>query len=352
MALLVFMLPVILCIASYVINLAYMETARTELQISTDVATRAAGRMLAVTGDQDQAIAAADRFLQMNPYSNREISVGGTDIVFGVSTRTDETQRYVFAPGENPNAVSLRSFGEDDVEMIFPTLGVQTYFRPIKQAICTQIELDISIVLDRSGSMAYASDEISGGDPPQSAPPGWSSGDPVPPNARWLDTIAAVQEFLNIMQTSSHDERVSLCTYSTKSATDVKLTDDYASITAEMQDHSLKFDGGYTNIGAGILEGAAALSDKKLARPWASRILILMSDGIHNTGTEPIPASQQAANEKIMIFTVTFSDEAEQSKMAEVASNGGGKHYHAADSAQLAEAFRDIAKSLPTLITF
>ncbi|EMI47280.1 von Willebrand factor type A [Rhodopirellula sp. SWK7] len=350
--LLVLLLPAMLAIAAYCINIVYMELARTELQISTDVATRAAGRVLAVTGDQKLAISAADRFLQANPYMNQSISIGGADIVFGKSSRSAENERYLFSEAKNANAVSMRAFGDQDVPMLFPTLGVPVQFRPIKRAIATQVELDVAIVLDRSGSMAYAYDEVASRNPPASAPTGWKMGDPIPPNARWLDTVAAVNGFLDIMESSSHDEMVSLSTYSDKSKTDVKLSGDYVEIRNAMHDHSMRFKGGATNIGDGILEGGKALGDKKLARPWASRILIVMSDGIHNTGTLPVPAAQQVANEKIMIYTVTFSDEANVAEMEAVASKGGGQHYHAKDAAQLADAFEQIAKSLPTLITF
>lgn len=350
--LLVIFLPVLLAVACYCVNLVYMELARTELQISTDVATRAAGRVLAVTGDKNQAIAAADRLLQANPYVNQSITISGTDVVFGRSTRSDENQRYKFSADRRTNAVSMRSFGQDEVPLLFPTMGVPIKFRPIKQAISTQLELDVAIVLDRSGSMAYSHNESSYNPVPASAPPGWEMGDVIPEHARWLDTVAAVNGFLDIMTSSSHDERVSLSTYNEMSTTDVKLTNEYGAIREAMHAHSLQFKGGATNIGAGILEGGLALSDKKLARPWATRIMILMTDGNHNTGTLPIPAAQQTAQEKVMIYTVTFSDEANVNDMTIVAETAGGQHYHAQDAVQLAEAFKQIARSLPTLITF
>ncbi|MEP3927854.1 vWA domain-containing protein [Rhodopirellula bahusiensis] len=349
---LVILLPVMLAVAAYCINVVYMEMARTELQISTDLATRAAGRVLAVTGDKGEAIDAAERLLEANPYLNRTLSIGDADIIFGKSTRTEENRRYEFTPDKKVNSVSLRGFGADDVPMLFPTMGVPIEFRPIKQAVATQVELDIAIVLDRSGSMAFAHDEVAKNGSPAAAPPGWKMGHAVPKDARWLDTVAAVNGFLDIMDDSSHDERVSLSTYSDKSKADVKLTSDYTEIRAAMNTHSRKFKGGATNIGSGILAGGKTLGDKELARSWASRVLIVMSDGIHNTGTEPVPAAQQVANEQIMIFTVTFSDEANIQEMEKVAVSGGGQHFHAKDSQQLAEAFRKIAKSLPTLITF
>ena len=58
-----------------------------------------------------------------------------------------------------------------------------------------------------------------------------------------------------------------------------------------------------------------------------------------------------AAGEGILIFTVTFSNEAEQWRMKDVASKGKGMHFHATDVNELKLVFAAIAKCLPTLIT-
>ncbi len=76
-----------------------------------------------------------------------------------------------------------------------------------------------------------------------------------------------------------------------------------------------------------------------------------MTDGIHNTGSDPIAAATAAAASGIMIFTVTFSDEADIARMQQVALIGNGKHYHATSAAQLSTVFAEIAASLPTLLT-
>ena len=94
------------------------------------------------------------------------------------------------------------------------------------------------------------------------------------------------------------------------------------------------------------------LGEKKYARSWATRVLIVLTDGIHNTGTDPIYAASQAASENILIYTVTFSTEADIAKMQTVAEIASGKHFHAKNGSELAEAFREIAQSLPTLVTF
>ena len=345
------MLPVVLAIASYGINVVYMELARTELQITIDVATRAAGRILAVTGDRQQAIAVADKLMKENPFANEKMTLRGSDIVFGVSTRFSDSERYKFSSGTNPNAVQIKANGTIKVPMLFPTLGVPIQFRPIKTSISTQAELDIALVLDRSGSMAYSANEVSGNYNPAAAPPGWSFGDPVPPQSRWLDAVDAVQQFLNLLEGSNQDERVSMSSYSDRAKTDVNLMSNYLETKQAMSGYSKKFNSGATNIGDGILAGASALGNKKHARSWASRVMIVLTDGIHNIGTDPLIAAKKAAAQNIQIYTVTFSSEADVASMQRVAAAGSGKHFHALNGSQLVDAFDEIARSLPTLIT-
>lgn len=352
MVLLAVLFPVVLAIAAYAINVVYMELARTELQITTDVAARAAGRVLAVTGSQQQAVEAAERLMEANPFVNETLSQDTADILFGISTRLAETERYSFREGQHPNAVCIAAKGKVQVPMLFPTMGIPVDFRPTKSSISTQTVLDIALVIDRSGSMAYAANESSNGRNPRASPRGWAFGLGIPPDARWTDAVNAVDGFLNLMKESSHDEHVSLSSYSSKSKTDVNLTDNYDAIDRAMANYSAKFEGGSTNIGDGILEGAKTLSDKAIARPWATRVMIVLTDGIHNVGTDPYYAAQRAAAENILIYTVTFSNEADTSSMEHVAQIGSGKHFHAVTADQLAEAFEDIARSLPTLITY
>lgn len=351
-AMLALMLPVVLAIAAYAINVVYIELARTELQITIDVSTRAAGRVLAVTRDESQAIAAAERLMAENPFANEHMNLNGSDLVFGVSTRYSEAERYAFKPGANPNAVQIQANGKIKIPMLFPTMGVPIDFRPIKTSISTQSEMDIALVLDRSGSMAFSTAEIAGNYNPAAAPLGWKFGDPVPPEARWLDAVNAVQRFLDLVGQSSQEERVCLSTYNHSAKTDAALASDYVRIEKAMDGYSAKFDSGATNIGDGILVGAAALADTKTARPWATRVMIVLTDGIHNTGTDPLYAAEMAGAENILIYTVTFSQEADIERMKQVAAAGAGKHYHATTGLQLVEAFEEIAHSLPTLITY
>ena len=352
LVLMAFLLPATLAIAAFSINVVYMELARTELQITTDVATRAAGKTLAVTGDRNKAIAAAERLMTANPFANQSMSLSGANVVFGVSTRTAANKQYDFVQTNlNPNAVRINANGAINVPMLFPTLGVPVEFRPIKSAISTQTELDVALVLDRSGSMAFSTAEISSGTNPIWAPFGWKFGDPVPLHSRWLDAMAATENFLTLLGKSRLEERVSLTTYSSDVKIETDLSKDFNKIRQTLLKHTMQFKGGATNIGDAILNGIVSLSDAKYARPWASRVMIVLTDGIHNTGTDPLLAAKQAAARNITIYTITFSAEADIARMKQVAEASLGEHFHATDSAQLSVAFKQIAERLPTLLT-
>lgn len=347
------LLPVVLAVSAYSINVVYMELSRTQLQVTTDVATRAAGRALAVTGEQAEARAAADRVIQLNSFDNRRFDLSSSDLRFGTSIRTDSTRYRFTESGSKPNAVKFDTSNELRVPMLFPTMGIPVDFRPVKSAICTQVELDIVLVIDRSGSMAYGCYEPAiGTSPPANAPPGWQFGMPVPEGSRWLDVVSSVSIFLQLLDQSVHSERVGLVTFSDKASKECSLTDDYSSAFQGLSNHTVRFKGGATNIGDGILSGAAILSDKQCARDWASRVMVVLTDGNWTTGLDPSLCANMAAAQNITIYTLTFSEEADQAKMQEVALIGNGCHIHATSPQELSEAFKSITTTLPTLITY
>ena len=76
-----------------------------------------------------------------------------------------------------------------------------------------------------------------------------------------------------------------------------------------------------------------------------------MTDGRHNIGPEPVLSARRAERENITIHTVTFSDEADFPRMRDVARETGGQHFHAPDAAALERIFREIAATLPVMLT-
>ena len=198
--------------------------------------------------------------------------------------------------------------------------------------------------------MKFAADETSSGTP-DAQPSDWSRGDPVPPNSRWLDLESAVNAFCDELSATSKEEKIGLVSYSSTITREVDLTSDYTKISSACSAISNSFYGGATNIGGAIEDGIIAVTHPQYARPWAENALVLMSDGIHNTGSDPIDAAENAASQRIPIYTVSFSVEADTSRMQKIADMTGGTHYLATNSQELSDAFRDIARRLPSMLT-
>jgi Mg-chelatase subunit ChlD len=128
-----------------------------------------------------------------------------------------------------------------------------------------------------------------------------------------------------------------------------------------MANLSTKKWNGRTNISAGVNRGIEVLTSAT-ARPYAAKTMVLMSDGAAN---EPggcgsagctqafqaaIDAAHQAANQDIIIHTITFG-EANPGLMRDIAEATGGNNYVAPDAAALQDIFEEIALTLPVVFT-
>lgn len=352
------LLPVMFILSAMAINYAYIDLCETELYTATDAAARASGREFTMTRDQSQAITRGKSLAALNKVAGKGLSLNAADFIFGQSTRSSLNSRYTFNSSSNiKNSVQVSanrtsSASDGAIPLFMPNLLGRNNVEISRSAISSAIEVDIALVLDRSGSMAFAADEVA--QPfvlPYSAPPGWAFCDPAPPICRWRNLDAAVAVFLNEVQLSPLDELVSLSTYNDTALTDVGLTSNYLSISAGLTPYTNSFCMGATNIGGGINEGIGALQYSPAARPHAAKVIVVMTDGIHNVGYHPIDSAYYAASQGITIFSITFANEADIYLMQHVAAIGGGKHYHANSPADLSTAFQDIAKGLPTILT-
>jgi hypothetical protein len=349
------LIPVLLIISGFAINLSYMELARTDLQIASDAASRAACRTFGYTKDKVAAQNAAKSAANRNPVVGKVLSLRDQDIIFGNSKRSSPSSKFVFTESNSQiNSVKIDFLSAASGSVQLPIrIGVSNpNFAVAQQAISTQSDVDIVLVVDRSGSMAFAVDEISSPTvPPKNAPVGWVFGDPIPPKARWTDAINATNAFLASLTAGPQDVHVGLATYSDFSTIDVNLDNDYGNITSALNFYSNPFNEGGTNIGDGIYSGINNLMYSHNRRSQAVPVLIVLTDGIHNWGPDPISAAHFAADSDVIIYTITFSQEADQSAMIQVADITKGKHYHATNAATLQQAFQEIVGDLPVLLT-
>lgn len=353
------LLPVLILMSAFAINLAYMELTRTQAFTAADAATRAAGRTYSLTGDLSKAKARAEEAASRNLIAGKAAKIAASDFILGTSTRASTANRYSFAAGgTHPNALKvtvsrLASGPNGAVPLLFPGILGKSTYEVSRTAVSTRVEVDLAFVVDRSGSMAYASDETASYPPlPAAAPPGWFFGDSAPTPSRWRDLVAGANAFLVELDNSVLYEYVSLVTYGDSATVDRSMTSNYDVIRTGIKTYTDNFPSGKTNIGAGINLGLGSLGSG-MARSSASKVIVVMTDGIRTPGLgpDPVAVARAAAEKGIIVFTVTFSDEADQAGMKLVADAGSGLHFHARNAAALKAVLENIVRILPTILT-
>jgi Mg-chelatase subunit ChlD len=347
--------------AAFAINVAWMQLVRTELRTSTDAAARAGAKELSLAQSTAIARSAAKDTAKRNLVAGKPLLLSDSDIEFGNSSQSNDTSRFNFTPGGKlPNAVRVtgqRTKGSlgGPVDMMLAKVFTVRQFEPKETAVSTQLDRDICLVVDRSGSMMWT---LTGG---SQLPSGaLDCGPPDPTRSRWGALNIALEAFLQELDKTAQDEHVGLVSYSsnitqcgfTYHISDINsdLVSNYDTIRSVMKDLSSRPVKGSTAISAGIDDGIKVLTGKKV-RPFAVKTMIVMTDGIHNLGPEPIISARNAAKMDIVIHTITFSDDADIKRMEDVAAATGGRHFHAPTAAALTQIFKEIASTLPVMLT-
>lgn len=351
-------LPLVVIMAAFALDVAWMQLVRTELRTATDAASRAGAKTLSLEQNVPDARAAAKQAARRNLVAGAPLQLRNREIEFGTGRQSTETSRFNFtAGGTLLNAVRVSgnrtagSLGGPVNLFLGRVMGVNT-FEPTQVAASTQLDRDICLVVDRSGSMM---EKISG-----SGLAGATCGPPHPTLSRWGALHTAVEGFIDELDRTSQEEQCALVTYSsagsecgitfTTSDINVDLRMNYKQIRKEMDRLSDRPVKGRTSISAGLDNGVRVLTGSRI-RPYALKSIVLMTDGLHNSGREPILSAREAAARNIVVNTVTFSSSADLRRMRDVADATGGRHYHAPDAAALEQIFREIAATLPVLTT-
>lgn len=352
-------LPLLIIMAAFAIDVAWMQLTRTELRTATDSAARAGAKELSLKQNTAAARAKAKQAAARNSVAGDSLQLADTDVQIGKSVQVG-TGRFSFTDGD-PKPNSVRVWGKrtadsksGPVDLMFSkVLGVDQ-FEPVEKAASTQLDRDICLVVDRSGSMMWTltSDNY---------PRGTKACDPPHPTlSRWGALATSVNAFLDELTNTVQDEHVALVSFSSNitdcgnrykiSQIDSDLVSDYSVIRSKMSNLSSKPVKGSTAISYGLDDGIKVLTGTKI-RPFAVKTIILLTDGVHNLGKEPIESAKVAVTKDITIHTITFSDEADIARMEAVAAATHGKHFHATTQAELIAAFREIAATLPVLTT-
>ncbi len=388
------LLPVLFILCAFAINLAYLQLVSTEMKIATDAAAHAGGRAMSIFQDTDEVYRMVKEVAKANEVGGQILYVEGNDdeIRFGKSIRSNNGYgRYEFTQitkdrvdANLEQATSVAVLTELRVPLIFQALPGTNSAVVGKFSIATQVDRDIALVLDRSGSMLAYKDQEELQDaiyslyrrrliswreyrnarrgyysPPIAAelPPGdvkeyvndrlYSSD--APRHSRWFYLQLAVDAFLDVLETTDQEEQVSLVTFSSDARLETLLNKQFDEIRTRVDEI---YPYGSTAIGRGLLEGIPPITSGLAARPFASKTVVVLTDGRNNVSPNPVDVVRQIVNqENVTIHTVTFTAGADQDAMRDVAWVGGGRHYHADEGDELIAIFEEIANNLPTILT-
>lgn len=358
------LLPILLVILGFSVDYAYMQKTRNETRVIADIGAKAAADTLARTGgDVDAAIAAAKFIGQNNFVAGSPLTLTNDQIVFGRATREDDGN-YTINDWQTPfNSVTVSAERtKDSVEgpgdLFFGQLYGSPTFETVAQASSSFRDVEIILVLDRSGSMKFELlDELSAAEKREvicQLPTATS---------RWATLDSAVKAFLRELDSSPVKERVGLVTFAsdatrtcnegditvTKSSLDVPLSTDLDLVRQEMDNRKRTVWFGATNIRAGIEE--ARLHFESSGSPEVDKIIVCLTDGLHNQGEGPLGQALLCAEAGITIHTITLGDGATQGQdaMLAIADATGGAQSHAPDAKTLENIFTRLAGSFAIL---
>ncbi len=325
LVLLAAMLVLFFVAVAFSVDIAYMHLVRGELRTATDAATKAASETLARTQNVEQAIARGKEIARENLVAGQGLELDAADFTFG-NSRQLSNDRFDFRENERPiNSVEVRgkrtaSSRSGPVGLFFGALLGSKTFSPEELSRATFVERDLVVVVDRSGSMQ---------------------------GQKFKDLKRAMQTFVNTLQSANLKTRLGLASYSSDATEDVALTADLSQTTSAMSRMQV---GGATSISRGMLAGSNIM---RLARSGeiVERVMIVMTDGLHNTGPEPEPVAIGLASQGIVIHTIGFGADADVARMKRIAQIGHGDSFQANDGKQLNKIFRELAMTLSTVIT-
>ncbi len=379
------MLFVFVISAAFTINYSYMQLVRTELRAATDAAAKAGAEALARTENTTLARQEAIRYAAANRVAGQPFLLGTNDVEFG-RVSPQGVGRWNFKSGGNSlNAVRINArtgngAANSAIPLFFSSVLGRDSFTPAYTATAGQQEVEVCLCLDRSGSMAF---DMSGtdwayapGNPLFVSRSGLSTRDqnyyspPHPTASRWAALRDAVDLFLTEAGKYNPPPRTALVTwangmtsgvspyaYSPSSSTELVLpassghnwANNKSSVQTAINNRGSSPVIGGTNLSAGLDLAVSVLRGTN-SSIYTSKVVILLTDGEWNAGRDPTVAAYDARGQGITVHTISMLTSLQPDLQA-VATITGGKYIGTSNTVELRNAFIELARSLPVVLT-
>lgn len=363
LTLFVMLLPVLLVMLGFSVDMAYMQLAQTEMRLASDNIARIAADNLSRFGNESQAIAAGKEVAEQFTVAGQPLRLNSSDFDFG---RAESGPNGVFAfdtNGSPPNAVRINAIRNSanqhgTVPLFFRRLVGPADDAPQVSATASFVNLDICLVLDRSTGMKFAatsteSDMSTSYQRLSNAPPS---------SSRQTALRSAVQLFTKLLDSNTSEQQVSVVTFGSDldeivpglcerlpaATLDLPLTTNIGAEYGTLNTVSNSDWDGNTEIASGILLGTQELTSCR-SRRLADKVMIVLTDGYPMAGNA-VSAAKAAAAQKIVVHAITFGPDGDQDQLRQVAAAGNGEHAHAADQMTLKALFKQFAAKATILI--
>ena len=162
--------------------------------------------------------------------------------------------------------------------------------------------------------------------------------------------LTAVKDAVQVLVDSTGAvDYASLETFGSTSRHEVDLSGNRQAVADTLYGRQANHWDNSTNIGDGLGEALTELTGPR-ARNHVRKVIVLMSDGAHNTGSDPLPIATAAAEQGVTIYTVSVGYGVDRPLMQEIAEIGKGREFYAAGtpetySSQLRSIFKKIGGS-------
>lgn len=364
---------VLMAMAAFSIDISYIALTQTQLKAATDAASKA-GTSALVQGKTDaEAIAAAIAMANQNTVNGKALMITSSDIQVGQSVlQTDGSWSFVagLKPSQAMQITSNMSAANSNGAVNFffaPVFGSKT-FNATNTSVASAFACEVCLVLDRSHSMCFDQTD-SDWSYPLPYLLDWITAIKNKPatGSRWLALDTAINSFCTILKTANAPPRVGVVTWaddvdkksteysltgqtSVGCTTDLGLSTDMTAVYNAVKAKSTKVMLGGTEMAAGMDAGKAMLTGTGV-KSYAKKVMILMTDGQWNAGRDPLLSAAECKAANITVHCVCFLQKADQTTTKAIASMTGGKFYYATDAASLNAAFKDLAYTLPVVLT-
>ena len=366
MILIAFVMSAVVAVTALAVNTCYLELARTELRMALDACAKAGIVELGETQIDSRATTRAREIGALNTVAGKPFVM--LDILKGTYTKkSDGSHEFIpFNDSRFTGTVNALYVTGPDIETgagkgTRTTLMSNIKFGMFDTSCAIRSDHDVSLVLDRSGSMAWDLSNVE-----YSYPVGTSGtrsrlqayfSPPHATQSRWAAVRSSVDVFRQVLSRTPDNIRVGMVSYSsnftfgacvsTRVSTDLGLTSSLNQLLIKVDSIGAKPIIGDTNIAAGL---QAAIDQVSAGRVTATKTIILFSDGRKTEGNDPIALARLGRQMNIITHTIAFSSQADQALMRDVANAGGGKYVFASNASELDDAFRQIAECIPSML--